>query len=325
MVLSSTFGLLETRLVIRLDTYTRQIFVINDLPPNNHKMRIDLAVVLFTLFSSTVAQAIDGPRHIKRVDSTPNTDEHELFKRRGGGGGGGRGGGGGSRGGSSRGGSSGSRGGSSGSGGSRGSSSGSGSSRNSGSGSGSRGSGGSSGGGRVPARGPQPSYAGGRYPGGASRPYSSGSRSPGGILPFALAGGALAFWPGVWLYGAYMYPYNHHYRYYNETSEEEEERPILCACSREASCGCDEDDNKNATELYDQLIGNGSYEALNKSIVDVAEVNGTTTILINGTLPEDTQLPEDGDSSDSAAARTMIEAMGYWPAAAAVMAAVFVA
>lgn len=261
-------------------------------------MRIDLAVVLFTLFSSAAAQAIDGPRHIKRVDSTPNTDEHELFKRRGGGGGGGRGGGGGSR----------------------------------GSGSGSRGgSGGSGGGSRVPARGPQPSYAGGRYPGGASRPYSSGSRSPGGILPFALVGGALAFWPGVWLYGAYMYPYSHNYRYYNETSEEEEERPILCACSREASCGCDEDDNKNATELYDQLIGNGSYEALNKSIVDVAEVNGTTTILINGTLPEDTRLPEDGDDDSSsggdssAAARTMIEAMGYWPAAAAVMAAVFVA
>lgn len=118
-----------------------------------------------------------------------------------------------------------------------------------------------------------------------------------------------------------MYPYSHSYRYYNETSEEEEERPILCACSKEASCGCDEDDNKNATELYDQLIGNGSYEALNKSIVNVAEVNGTTTILINGTLPEDTQLPEDAN----AAARTMIEAMGYWPAAAAVLAAVLVA
>jgi hypothetical protein len=118
-----------------------------------------------------------------------------------------------------------------------------------------------------------------------------------------------------------MYHYPNSYRYYNETSEEEEERPILCACSAEASCGCDQDDNTNNTALYDELIGNGSYEHLNKSIVDVAEVNGTTTILINGTLPEDTALPEE----DSAAARAMIEAMGYWPAAAAVLAAVLIA
>ncbi|KAL4729017.1 hypothetical protein ACLX1H_003425 [Fusarium chlamydosporum] len=267
-------------------------------------MRPDLAVILFTLFSSAVATAIDGPRHIRRVDAAPGADEHELYKRRGGGGGGGRGGSsGGSRGGSSG----GSRGGSSG--GSRGGSSRGGSSGGSRSGGGSS-SGSSrsgSGGGGSPGRGPQPSYAGGRYAGGASAPYSAGRRSPGGILPFALAGAALAFWPGVWLYGAYMYHYPNSYRFYNETSEKEEEHPILCACSREASCGCDQDDKTNNTELYDQLIGNGSYEALNKSIVDVAEVNGTTTILINGTLPDDTALPQD---DDSAAARAMVEAMG---------------
>jgi len=294
-------------------------------------MRPDLAVVLFTLFSSAVASAIDGPLHIKRVDSTPSADEHDLYKRRGGGGGGGRGGssGGGSRGGSSG----GSRGGSSSSG-SRGGSSG-GSSSGSSSGSSRSGSGsGSSSGGRSGARGPQPSYAGGRYAGGASKPYAAGSRSPSGIRPVLLGAGvaALAFWPGVWLYGAYMYHYPNSYRYYNETSEEEEDRPILCACSKEASCGCDQDDNTNNTALYEELIGNGSYEHLNKSIVDVAEVNGTTTILINGTLPDGTALPSGSDSnsdsgsdSDSAAARAMVEAMGYWPAAAAVLAAVLIA
>ncbi|RGP63279.1 hypothetical protein FLONG3_9932 [Fusarium longipes] len=289
-------------------------------------MRPDLAVVLFTLFSSAVASAIDGPIHIKRVESAPSADEQELYKRRGGGGGGGRGGGGGSRGGSSgsRGGSSGNRGGSSSSG-NRGSS-------GSGSGSSSGSSRSGSGGGSSGARGPQPSYAGNRYAGGASRPYSAGSRSPGGIRPFLLGAGvgALAFWPGVWLYGAYMYHYPNSYRFYNESSQEEEDRPILCACSREASCGCDQDDNTNNTALYEELIGNGSYEHLNKSIVDVAEVNGTTTILINGTLPKDTALPsEDGaggnSGEDSAAARAMIEAMGYWPAAAAVLAAVLIA
>ncbi|KAM0186557.1 hypothetical protein ACHAPI_011636 [Fusarium lateritium] len=291
-------------------------------------MRPDFAVVLFTLITSTVASAVDGTRHIKRIESEPSVDEHELYKRRGGGGGGGRGGGssggsssGGSRGGSSRGGS-----GSSGSGRSGSGSSGSSSRPGSSGSSGSRG--GSSGSRGV---GPQPSYGGGRYyAGGSATPYRAGGRSPAGrIAPFVLLGGALAFWPGVWLYGAYMYPYHDQYRYHNETSDEDEERDIICACARYAQCACDDNNN---TAYYDELIGNGSYQALNKSVVDVAKVNGTMTILINGTLPNDTALPSDDDSddngddsSDSAAARTLIEALGFWPAVAAVMATVFIA
>jgi hypothetical protein len=259
-------------------------------------MRPDFAVVLFTLITSTVASAIDGPRHIKRIEAEPSVDEPELYKRRGGGGGGGRGGGGGGGGRS---------GGSSGSSGSRGGSS------------GSRG------------VGPQPSYGGGRYyAGGSATPYRAGGRSPvGRVAPFVLLGAGLAFWPGVWLYGAYMYPYSHPYRFHNETSDEDEERDVICACARYAQCACDDNNN---TAYYDELIGNGSYQALNKSVVDVAEVNGTMTILINGTLPNDTALPSDDDdssddSSDSAAARTLIEALGFWPAVAAVMATVFIA
>ncbi|KAM0344443.1 hypothetical protein ACHAPU_007415 [Fusarium lateritium] len=293
-------------------------------------MRPDFAVVLFTLITSTVASAVDGERHIKRIESEPSVDEHELYKRRGGGGGGGRGGGsssGGSRGGSSGSGSGSSRGGSSGSGSSGSGSGGSSSRPGSSGGSGSRG--GSSGSRGV---GPQPSYGGGRYyAGGSATPYRAGGRSPiGKIAPFVLLGGALAFWPGVWLYGAHMYPYTNTYRFHNDTSDEDEERDILCACARYAECSCDDNNN---TAYYDELIGNGSYQALNKSVVDVAEVNGTMTILINGTLPNDTALPDDSDSSsgndnndsDNAAARTMVEALGYWPAVAAVMAAVFIA
>ncbi|KAF5001497.1 hypothetical protein FGRMN_968, partial [Fusarium graminum] len=250
----------------------------------------------------------------------------------GGGGGGGRSGGsssgGGSRGGSSGSGSGSSRGGSGGSGSSGSGSSGSSSRPGSSGGSGSRGGSGSSGSRGV---GPQPSYGGGRYyAGGSATPYRSGGRSPiGRIAPFVLIGGALAFWPGVWLYGAHMYPYENTYRFHNDTSDEDEERDILCACARYAECSCDDNNN---TAYYDELIGNGSYQALNKSVVDVAEVNGTMTILINGTLPNDTALPDDSDSSsgnnndsDNAAARTMVEALGYWPAVAAVMAAVFIA
>ena len=55
-----------------------------------------------------------------------------------------------------------------------------------------------------------PNYGGGRYyGGGATSPYRSGARSPLGIVGVPLAFGALAFYPGIWLYGAYAYPYGH--------------------------------------------------------------------------------------------------------------------
>jgi hypothetical protein len=55
-----------------------------------------------------------------------------------------------------------------------------------------------------------PNYGGGRYyGGGATSPYRSGARSPLGIVGIPLAVGALAFYPGIWLYGAYAYPYGH--------------------------------------------------------------------------------------------------------------------
>ncbi|KAF4956454.1 hypothetical protein FGADI_3812 [Fusarium gaditjirri] len=274
-------------------------------------MRPDFAVVLFALITSTVASAVDVPRRIKRIEAEPSADEHELYKRRGGGGGGGRGGssGGGSKGSSG----SGSRGGSS-----RGSSSSGSRSKgssyrpdSSGSG-GSRSSGGGGGGGGSRGVGPQPSFAGGRYyPGGSSKPYKSGTSSPGRIAPYALGGAALAFWPGLWLYGAYMYPYSHPYHYHNDTSDEDEERDVLCGCSRYEYCACDDN---NSTQYFDELIGNGSYDALNKSIVNVAEVNGTMTILINGTLPNDTALPDENASDNGALLRRMtrIEGMGWF-------------
>lgn len=278
-------------------------------------MRFDLAFLYLTLVTSAAASVIDPPRHIKRIESEPSANEHELFKRRGGGGGGGRGGGGG--GGSSSG---GSRGGSSSSGGSRsGSSSGGSSSSVKNNGGSSRTS--NAGGGSRGGSGPQPNFAGGRYyPGGAAAPYRSGNRSPGaGILPFVLVGSALAFWPGVWLYGAYMYPYTHQYHFHNDTSDEDEVRDVICGCGRYEVCGCDDN---NDTAYYDQLIGNGSWEALNKSIVTVAEYKGNMTILINGTLPNGTTVPEQ-DSPAGLGMRGMIEALGYWPAVAAVAATVF--
>ncbi|KAF9776342.1 hypothetical protein IL306_005502 [Fusarium sp. DS 682] len=172
-----------------------------------------------------------------------------------------------------------------------------------------------------PGVGPQPIFADGRYyAGGSVRPYKAGAASPGGIRSYPMAGAALVFWPGVWLYGAYMYPYTHTYSYHNETSDEDEERDVLCGCSRYEYCACDDN---NSTQYFNELIGSGSYKALNKSIVNVAEVNGTMTILINGTLPNDTALASD-EASNSAPARHMARTLGYWPTVAAVVGAVFI-
>ncbi|KAK3393660.1 hypothetical protein B0H63DRAFT_22969 [Podospora didyma] len=228
----------------------------------------------------------------------------DLWKRRGGGGSGGRGGG--SSGGSSSGGSS---------------------------SSGGRGSSSSSAGGRTTTgSGPTPAYGGGRYyGGGAAVPYKStaGARSPSGILPFALGAGlALAFWPGIWLHGANMYPYNRPYSYHNASSNQNETKPVLCACEPESVCGCDENGDRTFME---SLIGNGSYDALNKSVVNVAQYNGSSTILINGTLPNGTTAPggdedpdgDDGSGSAGVGMSTLLRNAGWWPVVATVCGMVF--
>lgn len=113
-----------------------------------------------------------------------------------------------------------------------------------------------------------------------------------------------------------MYPYPNQYRYHNDTSNQDESRDVICGCAQEAVCGCDDNNN---TEYFASLIGNGDYNKLDKDVVNVAEVNGTMTILINGTLP-------DGTTAASAAGgsmRHMVEALGFWPAIAAVIATVF--
>lgn len=149
-------------------------------------------------------------------------------------------------------------------------------------------------------------------------------------MPFVLIGGALAFWPGVWLYGAHMYPYNYVHHYHNATTDKNETAKVLCGCAENEVCGCDEN---NSTAYYDDLLGNGSYQALNKSVVNIGTYKGDKTILINGTLPngttadgpDDDDGDEDGSSSAGLGLRSLVEAAGIWPAVAAVLAAVFLA
>jgi hypothetical protein len=150
-------------------------------------------------------------------------------------------------------------------------------------------------------RSSSPSYGGHYYGGGASTAYSSGSRSPSGISPIYYP--RYPYFPTPWLFPVYCYPYTHPYSFYNESSDKNETKPLTCLCQEYAECGCDE--NNDSTFMHD-LIGNGSYTALDQTLVTVANVNGTDTILTNGTLPNGT---EAADSSNSASGLAL---KGYW-------------
>lgn len=107
---------------------------------------------------------------------------------------------------------------------------------------------------------------------------------------------------------------------------------MICGCDAEMECSCDDDGT--STAVLDELIGDGDYSKLNKTEVNVAEYNGKSTILINGTLPNGTTAPggdEDAGASGATGAtsagpagvRTMAEAAGWWPVVATVAALVW--
>jgi hypothetical protein len=146
--------------------------------------------------------------------------------------------------------------------------------------------------------------------------------------------GALAIFPGLWLYGAYAYPYNHPYSFYNRTAQRNtttptrdlafemveirqatgvnETKAVQCLCALYSVCGCDDSGN---TTFLDSIIGDGTYSSLNKTLVSVVDYpNGTSIIALNGTLPNGTTTPGGDENADgtSGAVRMMAEAGGYW-------------
>ncbi|KAG0652335.1 hypothetical protein D0Z07_0918 [Hyphodiscus hymeniophilus] len=179
--------------------------------------------------------------------------------------------------------------------------------------------------------GVQPSYGGGRYyGGGATSPYRSGLASPLGLSAVFLGAGALAVYPGFWLYGAYGYNYHNPYAFRNHSATNSTDndnkstrdiwinalverqdtgvnqtKPVTCLCAAYSECGCD--DNGNTTFL-DALIGDGSYANLNKSVVNVADINGTSTIVLNGTLPNGTTT---SGGTDNASGAELVQASGW--------------
>lgn len=164
------------------------------------------------------------------------------------------------------------------------------------------------------------------YAGGARTPYAAGTRSTSGVTPFLLPVAALAFFPGVWLWGAYAYPYAHPYYYHDNNSNKNESLPVTCLCEKYQECGCD--DTNNST--YYESLFNGT-QPRNTSNVQVVNVNGTKTIVINGTLPNGTTTDDGTSSSTSGAASgaasgplvTLINASGYWVMVAVVAATVW--
>lgn len=143
---------------------------------------------------------------------------------------------------------------------------------------------------------------------------------------------------GLFLFGAYSYPYHNPYTFHNRTAPAndtsngnsthagralweredvadadegaEQTKPVTCLCAAYAECGCDDSGN---TTFLDSLIGDGTYSKLNLTLVNVADVNGTSTILLNGTLPNGTTIP--GGTADANHAgegmRGLMQSSGY--------------
>jgi len=190
------------------------------------------------------------------------------------------------------------------------------------------------------------SFGGGKYyAGGAATPYTAGGRTPGkGLLAgtLILPATMLLIMPGLWLYSVYPYHYNNPYRFYNQsatnndnndnnndrrelwtrqTQGRNESLPVMCLCQEYSVCGCEENDDDQS--YLDELVGNGSYAALNKTLVTVSDVNGTKTLVLNGTLPNGTTAPG-GTDDDSAAVNLKVgKYTGYYAVGVMVLAGVF--
>lgn len=281
-------------------------------PHKTIKMKVAQTLAIFALATQSINAASIPDAHsdalsvlVERAPASADivSPDHTLEKRKGGGGrGGGSSGGGGSGGGRSG-----------------------GSSRT--------GSGSYSGGSTSAGSGPPRGLAGGKYyGGGAAVPYSAGGRSPRGISPGLLIApiALLAIMPGLWLYNTYPYHYNNPYRFRNQTRNSTNENnndrrsllwsrqttgvnetlPVLCLCQEFSVCGCDENEDE---QYINDLVGNGSYAALNKTLVTVSDVNGTKTLVLNGTLPNGTTAPGGVDDEEGVAINLAVgKYTGYW-------------
>ncbi|KIV89144.1 hypothetical protein PV10_08737 [Exophiala mesophila] len=186
-------------------------------------------------------------------------------------------------------------------------------------------------GGRTISGSGTPKAFGNRYTGGAAVPYTAGLSSPTrGIAPFALPVAALAFFPGLWLYGSvFAYPYAYPYHWYH--NGQNHTTNVTCLCQRYQVCGCDPDNDENGNSTFlDQLILNGTGEPVNSTNVRTVDFgNGSVSTFINGSLENGTTAAggtdPSNDSQVSGAMRVVMEAGGYWVMIATVVVGTYMA
>jgi len=144
-----------------------------------------------------------------------------------------------------------------------------------------------------------------------------------------LAGAALGIFPGLWLYGAYEYDYNHPYNFHNRSdpNSQNESLPVTCLCQQYSACGCDD---TNDSTFLDSVVGNGSSADENSTLIHIGIVNGTRTIILNGTLLNGTDMDNSTDNSTSITGSTsgttksfVLEISGFWLAGAIVGATIW--
>ena len=117
------------------------------------------------------------------------------------------------------------------------------------------------------------------------------------------------------------------YRFYNRTDTNQTNPdgtnttlPVTCLCQENSPCGCDENDDP---KYLNSIVGNGSYAALNKTLVTVSDVDGTRNLVLNGTLPGGTTAPGGTEDDTSAALNLQVgKYAGYWVMATIVVSGV---
>lgn len=108
------------------------------------------------------------------------------------------------------------------------------------------------------------------------------------MLPTVLALSlASLLFAGAWMYGSvYVYHFDRDIDYLNKTSNRNESLPVMCLCQEYSVCGCDENHNQT---YVDALVANATNVTTDgPARSKIAEVNGTRTLLINGTLENGT-------------------------------------
>lgn len=93
---------------------------------------------------------------------------------------------------------------------------------------------------------------------------------------------------------------------------------MLCLCQEYSVCGCDENNSTDFTQaLYENATKSGDDQY---RIAKVADVDGTRTLVVNGTLANGTTAPGGADSMGGWSRTEGVNKwIGWWPMVLAVV------